>query len=108
MSCPRATMSTDVRAGLHAFVNPARASAAQRSGAMALRLLGRPRHLVRTSLSEHPRAYLPLARRRYPGPSPEVIGPETELIIDGYTRCATTFAVYALQLAQPDPVRLAH
>jgi hypothetical protein len=52
--------------------------------------------------------YLPFARRKYPGPSPEVISPETELVIDGYTRSATTFAVYALQLSQPKPVRLAH
>jgi hypothetical protein len=37
-----------------------------------------------------------------------VISPATELVIDGYTRCASTFAVYALQLAQPQPVRLAH
>jgi hypothetical protein len=68
----------------------------------------RPRHVLRTRLSEHPRLYLPIARRRYPGPSPEVIGPDTELVIDGYTRSATTFAVYALQLAQTRPVRLAH
>jgi hypothetical protein len=52
--------------------------------------------------------YLPFARRRYPGPSPEVISPQTELVIDGYTRCASTFAVYALQLSQQKPVRLAH
>jgi hypothetical protein len=37
-----------------------------------------------------------------------VTSPETELVIDGYTRSATTFAVYALQLSQPKPVRLAH
>jgi hypothetical protein len=66
------------------------------------------RHRVRTRLSEHPRIYLPLARYRHPGPSPEVIGPDTDLVIDGYTRSATTFAVYALQLAQNRPVRLAH
>jgi hypothetical protein len=59
-------------------------------------------------VSEHPSLYLPFARRKYPGPSPEVIGPETELVIDGYTRSATTFAVYALQLSQAKPVRLAH
>ena len=59
-------------------------------------------------LSEHPSLYLPFARQKYPGPSPEVIGPETELVIDGYTRSATTFAVYALQLSQTKPVRLAH
>jgi hypothetical protein len=68
----------------------------------------RARHRLRTYLSERPALYLPLARRRYPGPSPEVISSDTELVIDGYTRCASTFAVYALQLAQPKPVRLAH
>jgi hypothetical protein len=59
-------------------------------------------------VSEHPGLYLPFARYKYPGPSPEVISKETELVIDGYTRCATTFAVYALQLSQHRPVRLAH
>ena len=68
----------------------------------------RARHRLRTYLSERPALYLPLARRRYPGPSPEVIGPDTEFVIDGYTRCASTFAVYALQLSQQRPVRLAH
>jgi hypothetical protein len=52
--------------------------------------------------------YLPFARRKYPGPSPRVIGPGTAAVIDGYTRCASTFAVYAFQLAQPRPVPLAH
>ena len=42
------------------------------------------------------------------GPHPEVIGPQTELVIDGYTRSASTFAVYAFQLCQDEPVRLAH
>ena len=71
-------------------------------------LVRRARHLFRARLSESPTLYLPLARLKYPGPSPEVISPATELVIDGYTRCASTFAVYALQLAQPEPVRLAH
>jgi hypothetical protein len=68
----------------------------------------RARHRMRTYACEWPALYLPLARRRYPGPSPEVISPDTELVIDGYTRCASTFAVYALQLSQSRPVRLAH
>jgi hypothetical protein len=68
----------------------------------------RLRHLVRVRASEHPTIYLPFARRKYPGPSPEVISSETELVIDGYTRSATTFAVYAFQLAQARPVRIAH
>src|SRR5690349_3233703 len=71
-------------------------------------LARRARHRFRTRLSESPALYLPLARLKYPGPSPEVISPATELEIDGYYRCASTFAVYALQLAQPEPVRLAH
>jgi hypothetical protein len=58
--------------------------------------------------TEHPRLYLPLARHRYPGPSPRVLDADTEVVIDGYTRSASTFAVYAFQLGQPTPVRLAH
>jgi capsular polysaccharide biosynthesis protein/Mrp family chromosome partitioning ATPase len=63
------------------------------------------RHIVRSRLSEHPRLYLPLARLRYREPSPEVIGRETELVIDGYTRSACTFAVYAFQLSQQNARR---
>jgi hypothetical protein len=37
-----------------------------------------------------------------------VVTPHTELVVDGYTRSATTYAVYAIQLAQPRPVRMAH
>jgi hypothetical protein len=70
--------------------------------------LRRVRHAVRTRVSEHPALYLPFARRKYPGPSPQVLGPETELVVDGYTRSASTCAVYALQLAQERPLRLAH
>lgn len=71
-------------------------------------LIRRARHRLRTHLSEHPAIYLPFARHKYPGPSPQVISSRTELVIDGYTRSATTFAVYALQLSQERPVRLAH
>jgi len=77
-------------------------------GAAAATRRRRIRHRVRTLASEHPTVYLPFARRKYPGPSPRVIGPETEAVIDGYTRSASTFAVYAFQVSQPTPVRLAH
>jgi hypothetical protein len=70
--------------------------------------LRRMRHRVRTLVSEHPEPYLSFARLKYPGPSPRVIGPDTAVVIDGYTRSASTFAVYAFQLSQPRPVRLAH
>ena len=71
-------------------------------------LARRARLRVRTMATEHPRLYLPFARRRYPGPSPRVIDGDTEVVIDGYTRSASTFAVYAFQVAQPEPVRMAH
>lgn len=71
-------------------------------------LFRRIRHRLRTHATEHRAMYLAFARHKYPGPSPQVISPRTELVIDGYTRCASTFAVYALQLAQPRPVRIAH
>jgi hypothetical protein len=81
------------------------------SGGGAVHPAGRPRrarYRVRTLVSEQPALYLPFARRKYPGPSPRVVGPETQAVIDGYTRSASTFAVYAFQLSQPTPVRLAH
>lgn len=68
----------------------------------------RIRHRARTRVFEYPAVYLPFARRKYPGPSPAVIGPETDLVIDGYFRSANTFSVYAFQLSQDRPVRLAH
>ena len=89
-------------------LSPAQALAARRARYQRVTLARRARHRLRIRLAESPWLYLPFARRKYPGPSPEVISPATELVIDGYTRCASTFAVYALQLAQPVPVRLAH
>jgi hypothetical protein len=71
-------------------------------------LIRRVGHRLRTRVSEHPAVYLPFARRKYPGPSPQVISARTELVLDGFTRSASTFAVYALQLSQETPVRLAH
>jgi hypothetical protein len=68
----------------------------------------RVRHRLRTRVSERPSVYLPFARRKYRRFSPRPIGDDTEMVLDGYTRSASTFAVYALQLAQPRPVRLAH
>jgi hypothetical protein len=65
------------------------------------------RHLrwtVRSRLAEHP-AYLPVARRRH---GDAVVSRETELVIDGFTRSASTFAVIAFQLSQPRPVRVGH
>jgi hypothetical protein len=65
------------------------------------------RHLrwtVRSRAAEHP-GYLRVARRRH---GEAVVSDATELVIDGFTRSASTFAVVAFQLSQPRPVPMAH
>ncbi len=62
------------------------------------------RWTLRSRLAEHP-AYLRVARRRH---GEAVVSEATELVIDGFTRSASTFAVVAFQLAQPRPVRVGH
>jgi hypothetical protein len=80
---------------------------ASRAGISPLR---RARHRLRAHVSGYPAVYMPWARHKFPGPSGdrEVISSQTGLVIDGYTRSATTFAVYAFQLSQEQPVWLAH
>jgi hypothetical protein len=68
-------------------------------------VIGSPRHAVRRRLTVYPSLYLPLANWRKPG---SVLGEDTELVLDGFTRSASTFAVVAFQLAQNDHVRVGH
>jgi len=92
----------------------AEAARESETGARPPSLTGRLRYRLRTHMSEHPVMYLPLARVKRAlrldvrDIQRRVISARTELVIDGYTRCGTTFAVYALQLSQERPVRLAH
>jgi len=53
----------------------------------------------------HPSLYLPLARWKS---GHSVLEARTELVVDGFTRSAGTFAAIAFQLAQNDHVRVAH
>lgn len=73
-------------------------------GARCTRGVRHARWTVRSRMTEHP-AYLPLARRRH---GDAVVSESTEIVIDGFTRSASTFAVVAFQLAQPRPVRVGH
>jgi hypothetical protein len=68
-------------------------------------LRARMRHELRRTLAAYPSVYLPVMRRKVPG---SVLGPGTDLVIDGFTRSAVTFTVVAFQLAQNDHVRVAH
>jgi hypothetical protein len=50
-------------------------------------------------------SYLRYAHRRH---AAETIEPSTEVVIEGFPRTANTFSVFAFQLAQERPVRVAH
>jgi hypothetical protein len=78
--------------------------AAAGSGSLGMTFRG-IRWSLRSRLADHPRLYLPIARRKVPD---AVLGTETELLIEGFTRSAVTFATMAFQLAQRRPVRVAH
>jgi hypothetical protein len=60
---------------------------------------------VKTLVAQHPSLALPLARRRGHG---EVVDGATEIVIEGYPRAASSFAVAAFRAAQQRPVRIAH
>lgn len=69
-----------------------------------------PREIVRrgvfeakTFVAQHPALALPIARRRHG----VVFGPETQLVIEGYPRTGTSFAVAAFDQAQPTKVQVA-
>jgi hypothetical protein len=68
-------------------------------------LLGSPRHALRRWISMYPTMYLPMARLKN---EHSVLEARTELVLDGTSRSANTFAAIAFQLAQNDHVRLAH
>lgn len=73
-------------------------------GRSASRALAGGRWALLRRWAAHP-SYLAYARRRHPL---AVIGPETELVIEGYPRSANTFSTVAFQISQPRPVRVAH
>lgn len=66
------------------------------------------RYLARYRISLYPSIYMPLARRRYAGTGIGIVGPETELVIEGFGRSGSTFAVDAFEMVQERPVRIAH
>jgi hypothetical protein len=88
--------------------DPVTASPLARTGGIAV-AVARARYSLRSVLSTRPGIYLPLARRRYAGNVGKVVEPgTTQVVIDGFQRSANTFAVTAFDLAQPEPVNVAH
>jgi hypothetical protein len=66
---------------------------------------GSARHALRRVVTRYPEPYLFIARRRHPQGT---IASDTQLVIDGFTRSAVTFALVAFQVAQNGHVRVAH
>lgn len=68
--------------------------------------LARVSYEVKTVVAMHPSLALPLQRLRGRG---EVLGPDTEIVIESFPRCASSFVVAAFRLAQePHASRIAH
>jgi hypothetical protein len=63
---------------------------------------------LRSLIADHPSLYLPFARATHPAGPGKILGEDTKIVIDGFTRSASTFALFAFQLAQPEPVRTGH
>jgi hypothetical protein len=63
------------------------------------------RHALRRWVAARPGVYLPLARWKN---EHSALDADTQLVIDGFTRSAGTFAAVAFQFAQNDHVRVAH
>jgi hypothetical protein len=80
---------------------------AQPNGPGALRrALGTVGYGLKTRLASMPAIALPLARFRGGG---EVIGDDTDVVIESFPRCASSFAVAAFRLAQePRAMRIAN
>jgi hypothetical protein len=68
-------------------------------------LLGRATYEALTVIAQHPALALPLARRRGFGVP---VDRHTELVIEGFPRSGTSFAVAAFLRAQGRPVRVSH
>lgn len=75
------------------------------SAAMGARSVANWRRAVRRRLFRTPAVYLPLRRLRRPG---TVVGPQTELVIEGFPRCGNTWAEFAIREAQGRPMMMAH
>jgi len=56
----------------------------------------------------HPRIYMPFARRWHADMEHRFVDPDTELVVEGFGRSGSTFAMLAFDLAQQRPVKTAH
>jgi hypothetical protein len=69
--------------------------------------LATTRVVLAARIKTHPSVFLPIARLREDGKR-TVVRRDSDLVIEGYWRCANHFAVNAFIVAQPGPVHVAH
>lgn len=65
----------------------------------------RHRRRLRNVIARYPAVYMALVRRNG---RRGLLRADTQLVIEGFPRCANSFAEAAFRVAQPAPVRLAH
>jgi hypothetical protein len=63
---------------------------------------------LRYVVNAYPLIYMPLARVRHRDRDGWTVRGDTELVIEGFGRSGSTFVVDAFEIAQSEPVRLAH
>jgi hypothetical protein len=68
-------------------------------------IVARAAYEAKTLAAAHPLLAIPAARLRRHG---ELVGKDTDVVIEGYPRSANSFSVAAFRLAQGRPVRVAH
>ncbi len=66
------------------------------------------RYALRYLVSAYPVPYMAWARRHYAGTGIRVLGRDTEVVIEGFGRSGSTFAVDAFESAQARPIAIAH
>jgi hypothetical protein len=72
------------------------------------RVFREARYSTRYVVNAYPAIYMPLARIRHRAQDDWSVRRDTELVVEGFGRSGSTFAVDAFELAQSRPVRLAH
>ncbi|ABC64534.1 hypothetical protein [Erythrobacter litoralis] len=67
------------------------------------------RSWIKNCVSPYPRLFLPLYRlTARPGFRHLAVGPDTDIVFEGFPRSANTYAVVAFETAQQRPVTIAH
>lgn len=110
----KVSVRTAVRIGGLGALGPMRGGdgGEERTTLRARDLLSRKRrelvYSTRYVVNGYPAIYLPLTRVRHRDDGHWIVGPDTELVLEGFARSGNTFAVDAFELAQGRAVKMVH